>query len=224
MRLSSARPSPSAISCTASRAPAGRRGLRLARAKLFLGPLGQPFQIGQRQPAEYQHLRAAQQCGVQFEGRVFGGGADQKDGPVFHMGQEPILLGLVEAVDLVHEQQRSLAVAAPNLGRLEHLAQFRNAGENGADLDEMQGAFIGKQAGDGGLADPGRPPQDQAGQAAGGQHHAQRRLGAKHLVLSDHLGQRPRAQPVGQRPGGAGPGRVGAVEQVAHSLSLRAIR
>jgi hypothetical protein len=45
--------------------------------------------------------------GVELEGRVLGRRADQRDGAVLDVGEEAVLLRAVEAVDLVHEQQRA---------------------------------------------------------------------------------------------------------------------
>ena len=39
-----------------------------------------------------------------FEGGVFGGGADEGDGAVFDVGEDGVLLGFVEAVDFVYEE------------------------------------------------------------------------------------------------------------------------
>ena len=58
--------------------------------------------------AQDQHLAARQQRGVELEARILGGRADERDGAVLDIGQEAVLLGAVEAVDLVHEQQRLL--------------------------------------------------------------------------------------------------------------------
>ena len=58
---------------------------------------------------EHQHARARQQRGVELERRIFGGGADQHHGAVFHHRQKRILLRAVEAMHLVDEQQRALA-------------------------------------------------------------------------------------------------------------------
>ncbi len=71
------------------------------------------LEVGERQAFEHQHLRPGQKRGVQLEGGVLGGGADEQDGAVFHMRQEPVLLRLVEAVDLVDEQERALPVPVP---------------------------------------------------------------------------------------------------------------
>ena len=45
-----------------------------------------------------------------MEGGIFGGGADQGQETAFDMGQEAILLGLVEAVDLIDKEQCLAAV------------------------------------------------------------------------------------------------------------------
>ncbi len=181
-----------------------RLGLqRQGLAQLALGPLRQSLQIGERQAFQHQHLRAGQHSGVQFETRVLGGGTDQKDRAILHMRQEPILLRLVETVDFVDKQKRPLPLPPPHLGRVENLSQFRHARENRADLHEMQIGLIRQKPRDGGLANAGRPPEDQRRQRARGQHHRQRRIGAKHFFLPNHLGQRARPQPIRQ---GAVPG------------------
>jgi hypothetical protein len=105
---------------------------------------------------------------------------------------------------------------AADLRRLEDLAQVRHAGEDRADLDEMQVGLIGQQPRDGGLAHPGRPPEDQRRQRPRRQHRAQRAFGRQHMGLPDHLGQRLRPQPVGQRAG-AIVGRLGGVEEIGHA-------
>jgi hypothetical protein len=99
--LSRKRPSPSAEATSASRG----RGEGQGEAGLFLGAAQQFAQGGRIEPVQDQHLRPAEQRGVEREAGVFGGGADQRDRAVFHHGQEAILLRAVEAVDLVHEQQ-----------------------------------------------------------------------------------------------------------------------
>jgi hypothetical protein len=96
---------------------------------------------------------------------------------------------------------------------VEHPAQIGDAGEDGADLLEMQARFGGDQARDGRLADARRPPQDRRDRAA--RELGQRTLGAEQVRLADDLGQRRRAQAVGQRARPRpGRGRRGRVEQV----------
>ena len=74
-----------------------------------LGPVEQLAERGGVEPVEDQHLRAAEQRGVEFEAGVLGRRADQRDRAALDEGQEAVLLRAVEAVDLVHEQQRALA-------------------------------------------------------------------------------------------------------------------
>ena len=78
--------------------------------------------------------------------------------------QEAVLLGAVEAVDLVDEQQGRLAGGAAAAGRLERLLQVGDAGEHRRQLLELVAGLLGQQAGDGGLAGAGRPPEDHRGQ------------------------------------------------------------
>jgi hypothetical protein len=63
--------------------------------------------LGGAEPLERVDPAAREQRRVDLEGRVLGGGADQHDGALLDVGQERVLLGLVEAVDLVHEQDRA---------------------------------------------------------------------------------------------------------------------
>ena len=60
------------------------------------------------QPFQHENLRPGQQGPVQLERRVLGGGADEGDDPLLNEGQETVLLGAVETMDLVHEQQGTL--------------------------------------------------------------------------------------------------------------------
>ena len=53
---------------------------------------------------------AGEQRGDDFEGGVLGGGADKPDGAALDVGKEGILLRLVEAMDLVDEEDGARAV------------------------------------------------------------------------------------------------------------------
>ena len=59
-----------------------------------------------------EHLRAREQRRVDLERRVLGGGADEDEVAGLDAGQEGVLLRLVEAVDLVDEEDRAAARAA----------------------------------------------------------------------------------------------------------------
>ena len=87
-------------SASSSAAPDDRRDVRV----------GQRLQAPDAQPR--------QQRRVDLEVRVLGGGADQRDRAVLDVGQQRVLLRLVEAVDLVDEQHGAPTVQRePLLGR-----------------------------------------------------------------------------------------------------------
>ena len=109
-------------------------------------------------------LHRDREGGVYLEARVFGGGADEDDGALLHEGQEGVLLGLVEAVDLVHKEDGAL----PPMRRpcsaccITSLISFDAAGD-GAEVDEVGPGAPGDDAGQGGLAHPRRAPENHGG-------------------------------------------------------------
>jgi hypothetical protein len=102
---SSARPSPSASPRSVSRASVQTGSACPASPR----PADQPFPDPSR-PSDSNRstwLRLSKR-GVELEGRVLGRRPHQHHGAVFHHGQETVLLGPVEAMDLVDEQQRAM--------------------------------------------------------------------------------------------------------------------
>jgi hypothetical protein len=83
---------------------------------------------------------------------VLGGRTDEGDRPVLDVGQQRVLLRLVEAVDLVDEDHGHDATRAscPRIG--EQLSQVGNAAGDGADLVPRAAGPFGQQARQGGLA------------------------------------------------------------------------
>ena len=82
-----------------------------------------PFPVGHRgtddqlylpivQRVQREHAAPGQKGRYHLEGRILGGGADEYNGAVLHVGEHGVLLCLVEAVDLVHEQDGALGVHA----------------------------------------------------------------------------------------------------------------
>ena len=83
------------------------------------------------------------------------------DEALLHRRQQRVLLRLVEAVDLVEEEDRALAARrAAVLGALDHVAHLGAAGVDGRRLLERRARVHGEQAGERGLAGAGRPVQD----------------------------------------------------------------
>src|SRR5262249_54673150 len=80
---------------------------------------------------------ARQERGVDLERGVLGGGADQHDCALLHVGQEGVLLRLVESVDLVDEQHgRPPAARALGFRVGRDLADLLPAGEHGGEGGE----------------------------------------------------------------------------------------
>ena len=79
------------------------------------------------------------------------------------MGQEGVLLSLVEAVDLVHEQDGPFpeAPGAPSL--LHHLPDLPDAAGHRRKIHKAAVGPAGDDPRQGGLAHPGRPPEHHAG-------------------------------------------------------------
>ena len=167
--------------------------------------------------------RAGEKRGDDAERRVLGGGRDEDDEPVLHAGQQRVLLGLGEPVDLIEEEHRLAVVQVAVATSLVHdLADVLDAGRHGGQLDEPPVRGAGDKVGQGGLAGTGRSPDDRrerAGRAAVGvppacggplDQAAQRAAGTQHVGLAPHLLQRARAHPDGERREGAVAGRRGA--------------
>ena len=158
--------------------------------------------------------------------RILGGRPDEGDRAILDLGQQPVLLGAIEAVDLVDEQERGLTRAPPRLGLLVNLAQVRHPGHHRRELHQWLVQAPGEQASKRGLAGAGRPPQDDRAELAAGEHAPERRVRAEQVVLADQLIQGLRAQPVGERLAGGDPraaaSGLGAGEQITHPRNTTA--
>ncbi len=153
-----------------------------------------------RQRLEHEDLRAREQRRVDLERRVLGGRADQHDVARLHARQEGILLCLVEAMDLVHEDDRAAAGAAPPILRRRHdLLDLLDAGQHRAERDEMRLGQLRDDAGERGLAGARRSPEDDRLQQVAFDGLAQRFAGAEDFVLTDDLVERSRTYALGER-------------------------
>ena len=133
---------------------------------------------------------------------ILGRRADQDHHAVLDVGQQHVLLGLVEAVDFVDEQQRSLAVGRePIAGRGEDFAQFLHAAGDRADLAEVASRGAGQQPGERGLARAGRAVEDHRPEPIGRQQPPQQFALAEEMLLADELVERSRPHPRRQRLG-----------------------
>ncbi len=149
---------------------------------------------------QHQNLGAGEKRRIDLEGGVFGGRADQDDRAVLDIGQEGILLGAVEAVNLVDEQERPLAMLAAAAGGFEGLAQLRHAGEHRRNLLEMEPDSIRQEPRNSCLAGAGRAPEDERHEPLLVHKPAQHAVRSQEMILADDLFEGLGAQPVGQWP------------------------
>ena len=154
-------------------------------------PPDDPLQVVLGQRLQAQHPAAGQEGGIDLEGRVLRGRADEGQRAVFHGRQHGVLLQLVESMDLVDEQDGPLAVhAQPVPGLLRRPVQVLHAGAHSAQRHEVGIGGPGDDEGERGLARARRPPQD----------HRKGRVPLDGLVQEAALSdQRPLAQEIVQR-------------------------
>ena len=187
-------------------APALRQHLQggvLDRRRIGQSPLG----IAQRPPQDLLDLRglqrpqlvdlaAREQRRVDLEVGVLGGRPDQRQQPFLDRRQQRVLLGLVEAVDLVEEEDRRPARALPALaGALDHRADLGFAGVDRRLLLERP---LGPGRGDPRqrrLPRPRRPVEDRAVRTPALDRRPQRRSLAQHVLLPNQLVQALRPHP-----------------------------
>ena len=131
---------------------------RVGDASLRVGQrsIEQQPDVVRRERAKLVDLRPREQRRVDLEVRVLGRRPDQGDEALLNRGQQRILLGLVEAVDLVQEEDRRLAISpAPLLGALDDRSDLRLACVHGGLLLEGRVRRRGDDAREGRLARPG---------------------------------------------------------------------
>jgi len=154
---------------------------------------------------EHEHAAARQQRAGELEARVLRGRADQGDDPVLDPREEGVLLGSVEAVDLVTEEDRAPPfVLEPLFRRLDDLADPRHAFGDGGKRLEVAVGVVGDDARQRGLAGPRRAPEDARGHVAAADQLAERLAGAEQLLLAEELVQVPRTHAGRERLGRAG--------------------
>jgi hypothetical protein len=172
-----------------------RLGVELQAVQRRPAPGRTARQVRLRQALQHIDRGARQQRGIDLEGRVLGGGADEGHRAALDIGQEGILLRLVEAMHLVDEQDGAAPLLRHHLGLLHRLADVLDAGKHRRERDELGIEAIRHQARQRGLADARRAPEDHRMRRARGEGQAQRLALADQMALADHLGSRKRARP-----------------------------
>ena len=107
------------------------------------------------------------------------------------MGQERVLLRLVEAVDLVDEQQRApVLLAQEQLGPLHRLANVLDAALHRADRDQVRLRDRRDDAGERRLPRPWRSPEDERRNLVSLDRLPQERVRPQDVPLTDDLVER----------------------------------
>ncbi|MDZ7800955.1 MAG: hypothetical protein U5K81_09225 [Trueperaceae bacterium] len=161
--------------------------LRIAQRRLRHAP-----QIALLQRHQLEHAAARHQRLVHLEERVLGGRTDEGHHPRLDRGEQGVLLGLVEAMDLVDEQQRPAPTSLALRGGRHGLADVLHAGQHRVQRNELRPRRPRDDPRQGGLAGPRRAVEDHAGQPVGLDRPAQQPARPQDVVLADELLQRAR--------------------------------
>ena len=182
-----------------------------------------------RERLQRVHAHAREQRAVDLERGVLGRGADQRHQALLDSRQQRVLLGLVEAVDLVEEQDRlgparpAAPVAAVG-GALDHRAHLRAPGGDGAQLLERRLRALGDDSRERRLARSRRAVQHHRVWMPLLDRRPQRRVRAEQVGLADELVEAARTDSNGQRvllPGGLAPSSTALLAAPPPSRSVR---
>ena len=174
---------------------------------------------GQRPQRVHPHPR--QQRAVDLERGVLRGRADQRHHALLHSRQQRVLLGLVEAVDLIEEEHRAgVARGAAVGGALQHRAHLRAAGLHRAQLFEHGAGALGDHPRECRLARARRAVEHHRVGVALFDRGAQPRAFAQQVRLSDELLQVRWPHARSQRTGLLGLLRLQWLEKGVHIWKL----
>jgi len=100
-------------------------------------------------------VAAREERRVDVEARVVRGRTDEADRAFLDVGQEQVLLGFVEPMELVDEENRGGLGAAARGG--EDFTQLGDVGHDGVDTDKAAARLVRDGFGDAGFSAPGGP-------------------------------------------------------------------
>src|SRR6266851_4784275 len=178
-------------------------GLNSRRAQATLG-------IAKRSPQQRNYLllcqadqrihpASRQQRGIDLERRVLRRRSDQPDRPALDIRQKRILLGLVEAVNLVDEQDGARPEPSRLLCLHHHLLDLFDPGEHSRKLDEARLSLLRNDLRERRLPGPRRTPEDHRDRVIALNGQPQRLARRQQMLLPDVLLQRARSHPLRQR-------------------------
>jgi hypothetical protein len=148
-------------------------------------------------------LQAREQSGIDGEGRILGGRADEEDRTRLDERKKRILLGPVEAMKLVDENESPLPRGPAEPLRGGHdFPNLLDAGEDRRKADERPPCGLAQEPGERRLPRAGGTPEDEGMKLAFLPCEPERPAFAEEIVLAENMGDIRRADPIGE--GGTG--------------------
>ena len=161
-------------------------------------------------------FRAGEKRGDDFERGIFGCGANEEDVAGFDVREEGVLLGFVEAVDFVDEDDGAQAGAGFFFGFGHDFFYFLDAAGDSAEGDEFAFGEAGDKARESGFAAAGRSPEEHGGEIVGFDLHAKGFAGAEEFFLADEFVESAGAHALGEGLEGRGGFGFGEGGEEAH--------
>ena len=152
----------------------------------------QNLQVGGFKRLKHIHLAARQKGSDDFERRVLRGRAHEHYGTVLDCTQQGILLGFVEAVDLVDEEDGGERVREERAAAraVDDVADVLDSGAHRGKGIELPVESLRDDMGERGLSDTGRSPQDEGRERAALDHVPEDATGPYKVPLADIIVQR----------------------------------
>ena len=172
-----------------------------------------------RQGLEAVELAARDERRVDLEVGVLGGRPDERDHAVLDGRQQGVLLRLVEAMDLIDEEDRARAGEGAGFARaLDRGAHIRRPRVDRGELHQARARLGGDEARQRRLAGARRAEEDHAEKRAAGDGGAQHCAGSDEVILPDEL--REAAGPHARRQWRLGRDLFVAQGEEVHGLSV----
>jgi len=116
------------------------------------------------------------------------------------MRKKGVLLGFVEPVDLIHEQNRPTVVALLlKTGLLNYLLDILDSRQDSTDCHEVGVCFLCNDLGQRGFSDSGRPPKDHGWDLVGFNALSKKASLAQEVFLAHNIPQAARSYPIRKR-------------------------
>src|SRR5882672_666112 len=150
------------------------------------------------------NLRAREKRRDDFERRILGGGADKDNVARFDVREKGVLLGFVEAVNFVDEDDGAVAAAGFLFGDGHDFLDFLDARENGAERDKFRTRQARDETRERRFSAARRSPEKHGAEIVVFDLNAQGFARAEKFFLADEFIERARAHALGERLIGGG--------------------